>query len=465
MELFIYLQTLPFLKYIDGKSRLNIERCFYFRPILSDAYCLFKLDKNIITLHDNNIYDNTINSNANNNSNSNIRLDIVIAVDIKHKPGYNNSNNNIDSNTKEYEPALYFIFNKKYHFLVDHTLITELAAPRNAGNPTQLFNYYYNKLSLFNIDTSLPVALYKFTNITLRCWIDNNDDVYRNNNNNGNMMTNSDCFNKLKDVIGLMNKLLPNTIVNHKVLEVPRPYFEISTEDDSNNSNQHHIDTIKLASPPSLPYLMADKLDNWLSFLECSDNILSPSITVNGISVAAISPIINNIDNNDNDIQAYLKSNIIPSSNNKKRSHLYNQAAAHFCNSLLSRSGFNITITIITVIIIVIIIEVTLLANNYNEIKEESENRINNYLDQLYANNSQESNDSNSQPNKKPKSGYDSSDNDHSQKNLKKHDSDSTTNSNHNTSDLLGKIKTEIEVICKASQDLSILRSLPSIEF
>lgn len=157
-------------------------------------------------------------------------------------------------------------------------------------------------------------------------------------------MTNSDCFNKLKDVIGLMNKLLPNTVVNHKVLDVPRPYFEISKEDDSNNNNERLInDTVKLASPPSLPHLMADKLDNWLAFLECSDNILSPSITVNGISVAAISSI--GIDSNHgNDIQAYLKSNIIPSSNNKKRSYLYSQAGAHFCNSLLSRSGYNIII-------------------------------------------------------------------------------------------------------------------------
>ena len=105
-----------------------------------------------------------------------------------------------------------------------------------------------------------------------------------------------------------------------------------------------------------------------------------------------------------------------------------------------------------------------MLSTNYHEIKEEAENRINNYLDQLYQTDIQESNDSNSQPNKKSKSGYDSSDNDHSQKNTKKHDSDSTTNSNHNTSDILGKIKIEIEVISKASQDLSILRSLPSIE-
>lgn len=128
MELFIYLQTLPFLKYIDSKTQSNIEKCFYFRPILSDAYCMLKLDKNIIALYDSNIYDSITNNN--NNQDSNIRLDIVIAVDIKHKPGYNN----IDVNIKEYEPALYFIFNKKYHFLVDHTLITELAAPRNAGN-------------------------------------------------------------------------------------------------------------------------------------------------------------------------------------------------------------------------------------------------------------------------------------------------------------------------------------------
>jgi len=102
------------------------------------------------------------------------------------------------------------------------------------------------------------------------------------------------------------------------------------------------------------------------------------------------------------------------------------------------------------------------LASNYNEIKEEAEIRINNYLDQLYDTiNVQESNDSNSQPTKKMKSGYDSSDNDNSQKQLKKNDSDSTTNSSHNASDILSKIKAEIEVIGKAAQDLSILRSLP----
>ena len=47
---------------------------------------------------------------------------------------------------------------------------------------------------------------------------------------------------------------------------------------------------------------------------------------------------------------------------------------------------------------------------------------------------------------------------------MKKHDSDSTTNSSRNTSDILSKIKAEIEVIGKAAQDLSVLRSLPSVE-
>ena len=314
---------------------------------------------------------------------------------------------------------------------------------------------------MITLDTTLPIALYKFTNMTLRFWIDSNDIVYRNNNNSGATMSNIDCFNKLKDVIGLMNKLLPKSIVNHKVLEVSRPYFDISTDNDG--TSQNDTDTIKLANPPSLQYLMANKLDNWLSFLECSDSILSPSITINGISIAAISPVIHDADNNDNDIQAFLKSNILPSSNNKKRSYLYNQAAAHFSNSLLSRSGSSNTIIYFVIIIIIIIfVDVNSLASNYNEIKEEAEIRINNYLDQLYDTiNVQESNDSNSQPTKKMKSGYDSSDNDNSQKQLKKNDSDSTTNLSHNTSDILSKIKAEIEVIGKAAQDLSILRSLP----
>jgi len=205
---------------------------------------------------------------------------------------------------------------------------------------------------MITLDTTLPIALYKFTNMTLRFWIDSNDIVYRNNNNNGATMSNNDCFNKLKDVIGLMNKLLPKTIVNHKVLEVCRPYFDISKDNDG--TSQNDTDTIKLANPPSLQYLMADKLDNWLSFLECSDSILSPSITINGISVAAISPVIHDADN-DNGIQAFVKSNILPSSNNKKRSYLYNQAAAHFSNSLLSRSGSINTIINFVIIIIIII--------------------------------------------------------------------------------------------------------------
>ena len=143
MELFLYLQTLPFLKYINKKALIEIENLFYFRSILCDAYCVFKLDKNAIMLYDNNVYDNdnssiTTITSLNSSNSSDIRLDIVIALDIKHKPGYKHNNNNNDTNNKDNDPALYFIFNKKYHFLVDHTLITELAAPRNAGTITYI---------------------------------------------------------------------------------------------------------------------------------------------------------------------------------------------------------------------------------------------------------------------------------------------------------------------------------------